>query len=444
VPIDATKKYREPLAFGLLAVSVLWFVGSLSLLLKSTDIGFATKSAYVGGLFESPITVGSVVVAVLLVTRYGEPSRNARVVVLAALGIGGLDLLFAIICFFAQFGSDIASGFEGIGGAGKGVGAILGLAALIFLAVAELFVFTALQGLPAPVSSAANPWGGSASGYAGPQAGAAGGQSGWARPDPAAGYGSAQGSPGYGQASAYPTPGQGSVQPGGWGQPAQDYSWTSRPGDPGGWGAQAGQPQSSGWSQFGTPPGGRPEQPTSVAWGQAAQPQTAGSSGSSSWPADDAGQQGQWIQPAPTPDDGAGNGGEPSDTSSWEGLGWGESPGPAGGAADPDETRGQGQPVSDAGSWASDASRVADRGGQIDTPSGYGETVSGSPGDDVWTSDSAAASSEAVDKGAGGQSGENGEGARAEGGTSEESTDEPDGPGQARPFDAGGWWQSGR
>lgn len=236
---DATRKYREPMAYGLIAVAVLVFIGSLSLLFKSGDdlggnVGFAEKSALFGTLFESALLVLSLVGAVILVTRLGEHSANARVVVLAALGIAGLDLLFALITFFAQFAADsdvIGDRFAGVTGAGKAVGVILGLAQLLVPVIALGYICTAFQSLPAPAAKPAPQWGG------GPGFGSYGApnQQGWAQPEQ-----------GYGQG-----------QQQSWGQQGSSYGWAP-PGDsqPPAWGHQ---PSGGGW---GAPAaGGWPQQP---------------------------------------------------------------------------------------------------------------------------------------------------------------------------------------
>lgn len=303
MPTDATKKYREHLAFGLLAVAALWFVGSLSLLLKSSDFGFAAKSAAIGGLFEAPIAVFSLVLAVLLVTRFGEPSRNARVVVLVALGIGALNLLFAIISFFAQFGANIAGGYEGIGLAGKGVGALLGLAALIFLVVAVLFMFAELQGLPSPVAAQPS-WGAAPGGYGSYGYGAAPtGQQAWGQPS----AGTGQGPQPYGAGQGYPQGGQPT-----WGQ--QPGYGGQAPAGSAAWAASGGQrdPGATPWPSQGGSAGGWGAAPGSDRGYAAPAPGSA-------WDEDPSRQQDPWVQPTPTYGDGS------TDSGSAEGGAWGDS-----------------------------------------------------------------------------------------------------------------------
>lgn len=245
---DATKKYRELMGFGLLAAAALGLISALSLLFKSGDdlgsgVGFSEKSAAFGYLFESWLVVLALVGAVVLVTRLGDLSASARIVVLAAMGIGGVDVLFAVITFFAQFGADSQAGvtlFGGVLGAGKTVGVLLGLAHLIVLLVALLFLYTAFQSLPAPAAAPASQWGvGPGVGqYGAQQPPGAPGQQPWQQPDQ-----------GYGQQ--------------GWAQPGQPY--------PG----QTQQPTSSGWTTpaagqqgWAAPAASAQQQPSAPAWPQ--------------------------------------------------------------------------------------------------------------------------------------------------------------------------------
>ncbi|MDP9318503.1 MAG: hypothetical protein M3O94_05400, partial [Actinomycetota bacterium] len=240
---DETRKYRDLISYALLGVGALYFIGALSLLFKSTGgAGFATKSAFVGTYFEAPVPVVCLVVAVLLVTRFGELSTNARIVVLAALGIGGLDLLFAVITFFAQFGADAGFGFAGVGPAGKVVGVILGLAQLTFLGAACFFFYTAFQSLPAPAVAAPQPWVGDG-GFA--QYGAPTQQA-WGQPDqsyPQQGY-PQQGYPQQGPSQGWATPGE--SQPPAWGQAPSAPAAPTAPAAPAG---PAAPPPASSWAQ---------------------------------------------------------------------------------------------------------------------------------------------------------------------------------------------------
>ena len=87
---DATKKYREIFAYGLLGVAALYFISGLSLLFKSGDdlgdAGFADKSALFGYIFSHPLLVISLFGAVALATAWEDNSKNAKTIVLIALG----------------------------------------------------------------------------------------------------------------------------------------------------------------------------------------------------------------------------------------------------------------------------------------------------------------------------------------------------------------------
>ena len=322
VVVDAVKKLRDVLAFALLAVAALYFIGGLSLLFKSErDFGgaglpFSTRAGAFGYLFSHPILVLSLVAAVVLAAGFGEASRHAKIVVLAALGIGSLSLLFAVICWLTAFGANIglvSPLFAGVVGAGKVVGSILGIAQLGVLALAMLFIFAVFQRLPKTSRrSRQQPWG-AQQGYGGQQQGYGQGyppppgyapqgydrQQGYGQP----GYGPSYGQPGYAQQQGYgpgygePGYGQPAYGPAGYGQqgwdeqgqpyPAQDPSAAGAggyagphgataagappwPGGPGGqppWQQAPGEPQ--GWEQ--PPAGQQPEwgqAPAEHSWGQ--------------------------------------------------------------------------------------------------------------------------------------------------------------------------------
>ncbi|MGH3471136.1 MAG: hypothetical protein ACRDPG_03695 [Nocardioidaceae bacterium] len=325
---ETTKKFRDAISYCLLAAAALYFISGLSLLFKSADATggatFADKAALYGHVFLSPVVVVSLVGAVLVAVM-AEASKNARTIVLAALGLAGINFLLGLICWLAGFGSDIGTasgsslglvfGVEGVQGAGKIVGIFLGLGSLLFLGAAGFYVYTVLQGLPAtaPAAAPAGQWGGQSAGW---------GQSGYGQE---AGY-SQQGwatsqDPGYGQPPAGAAEGWGDPHQGqsaaAWGQPVEQS------------GQQAwGQPAEQAWGQqveqqsWGQPAGQQGE----PAWGRPAEASTWGQpTEQPSWgqPADQPGQPHQptWAQTADQ--------GEPS------GPGWGapEQP-PAGGAVE--------------------------------------------------------------------------------------------------------------
>ncbi|MBA2697996.1 MAG: hypothetical protein H0U61_04385, partial [Nocardioidaceae bacterium] len=217
---DATKKFREIFAYALLGVAALYFISALSLLFKSEDdfggAGFADRAATVGYLFAHPILVLSLTAAVALVAGFGEASKNAKVVVMAALGLGALSLLFGLISWFSGFTADSAGGleaFNGVFGAGKVVGIFLGLAQLLFLGLVVFFAVTVLRALPK--SSPSSQWSQQDQGYA-----QQGGQ-GWGQQDQ--GY-AQQGGQGWGQQD------QGYAQQGGQGYAQQDQGYAQQGG----------------------------------------------------------------------------------------------------------------------------------------------------------------------------------------------------------------------
>jgi lysylphosphatidylglycerol synthetase-like protein (DUF2156 family) len=105
---DVVKRLRDVFAFALLGVAALYLLSALVLIFKSSQIGepFSYRAGLYEYLFTVPILLLSLVGAVLLAAAFGEPSRRARVVALAALAIGGLALLFGLIYWVASLGSD--------------------------------------------------------------------------------------------------------------------------------------------------------------------------------------------------------------------------------------------------------------------------------------------------------------------------------------------------
>ncbi len=314
---DATKKFREIFAYALLGVAALYFISGLSLLFKSEeDFGgaaFADRAATVGYLFTHPILVVSLAVAVALVAGFSEASKNAKVVVMAALGIGGLSLLFALISWFSAFGADSEGGlevFNGVFGAGKLVGILLGLAQLLFLGLVVFFAFSLLRAFPktAPSSQWGQPgygqqggqtWGQQDQGYA-----AQGGQ-GWGQQDQ--GY-AAQGGQGWGQQDqGYQQPGgqpqsygteysTGGATAAGWGDQSQAEQQQQQTPPPQGQSASSWEQSSQGWSQDQAQPawGEQPADATQQQWGA-----TSPSAGEPAVPPASA------DQPAPTAEPGA-------------------------------------------------------------------------------------------------------------------------------------------
>ena len=264
---QVAKQYREQIAVALLAVALVYVGAGLGLLFKDWDdpsADFSVKSALDGYVFTHPVLAASLVIAVLLVGMWGEPSPHARTIVLAAAGIGAVSLVFAVITWIAGFSADESSAFTfaGVLGAGKIVGAFVGLAQIAVLAIALFLAGIALQALPRPVR-------------AGPQWGSPY-QPGWQQPGqdwqqqgewPSAGH---PGQPHYpGQPAPWTTPPQGQ-----WGQP----SW-QHPGQPPGWGQQP----PPGWQQpgpgyehvGGAEPPPTPQSNAERYWRSAEQPESA-------------------------------------------------------------------------------------------------------------------------------------------------------------------------
>jgi hypothetical protein len=345
VVTEATKKYREILAYGLLGVAVLYFISGLSLIFKSGDdlggAGFADKAALFGYVFAHPLLVIALFGAVALVTGFGENSKNAKTVVMAALGIGAVSLLLGVICWVSGFGANtdagsiLSLGFSGVFGAGKVVGILLGLAQLLLLGLVTFYAFTAFQTFPKTVP-AHQQWGR---------------QGGWGQPP--------QG--GWGQQGTYDQGQQGGQQ-GGWGQPqqggydqGQQSGWSQQGGYDqgqqtwgaagGGWGEQPQQPEQQGqpassWEQMSTSqpaqgwgsPAEQSDQPPS--WGQADEAQ--------SWGGQEPREERSY---AGTPGEGTA---APDETQVWTGTG----EGPADQPTEPDEEhKDEGEPPPPQGWW---------------------------------------------------------------------------------------------
>lgn len=295
---DAVKKYRDVLAYGLLAIAALYLISGLSLLFKSEEdtggAGFADRAGIFGHLFAHPLLVVSLAGAVALAVAMGEPSRQARTIVMVALALGGLAALLALVSWFSSFGAD--SDFEvfgGVYGAGKIVSILLGLAQLLALGLTLLFAYSVLSHLPRTSRAAAGGWGNSGGGW--PQ------QQQWGPPGAAGSWGG-QGDGGYGAPAGYTGSGWGAP---GQGAPAAEYgqpSWGQGPSYAGGASAAGGsEHQAGGWEapSSGQRPwegsaggwGGAPEQQSG--WGAPASPPPGASSRPSSDPA--------WAPPPPEP-----------------------------------------------------------------------------------------------------------------------------------------------
>jgi hypothetical protein len=366
VVVDVVKKLRDVLAFALLAVATLYLIGGLSLLFKSerdfggVGLAFSTRAGAFGYLFSHPILVLSLLAAVVLAAGFGEASRHAKIVVLAALGIGTLSLLFAVICWLTAFGANVglvSPLFGGVVGAGKVVGSILGIAQLGVLALAMLFIFAVFQRLPKTGRSRRQqPWG-EQQGYGGQQQGYGQGYA------PPPGYAPQ----GYGQQQGYGQPGYGAQGYGaqGYGQPGygQQQGYGPGYGEPGYGQPAYGQPAygQQGWDEQGQPY--PPQDPSSAAPGGYAGHPGATAAGAPPWPGGPGGQP-PW-QSAPT-----------------EPQGWEQPPAgqqPSWGQA-PAEQPAWGQPIPEQHGWAQQPNEPQAWGQPTAEPQTWGQPTADQPG----------------------------------------------------------------
>jgi hypothetical protein len=295
---EAVQRLREPAAWVLLAVAgVQLFAGLIELFAGGGDNSGGFKYRAYGeisdGFFTQVSTVALVALAVALVTVIGPaPTRQARTIVMGALGVVGGMALFGVVSWLASLLVD--SQFAG--GGDKLAVFLYGASKLAVIGIAGWFVFAVFQAMqPArPQGQAQMP-----GGYPGYQQG---GQQQFGQPQPGQQYGQ----PEYGQQPGQqqfgqPQPGYGQqpYQPGAEGQPAPqaqpDY------------GQQPGQPQPG--QQYGQPQFGQPQQPGEY---QPGQEQQGYQQGQPQQP----GQQ-QYGQGAPQP----GYGQQPSGESQEEGVG---------------------------------------------------------------------------------------------------------------------------
>ncbi|WP_204076268.1 hypothetical protein [Planotetraspora phitsanulokensis] len=249
-----TGRLREPAALLMLVVAITNILNNLARLLIPVGSGasansFGLRSATALKIFASPTFIALIVIAVLLVTRFGDRTPRAQLVGRIAAGTLGLCLLFSFVTVLGVLFGDVLTfrdKFENL---------IIGLpsAGLVFLAL--VFVTNSTAGVPA----AARPGMSGGEGFYGAQGGgypqdpyAAGGH-GYAQApqgQPAASDGAAQ----YGQLSAPVDPQYAAQDPyGSLYAPAQEGYGTPA-GQADGYGAQAAYSQSA-------TPQGTPAQP---------------------------------------------------------------------------------------------------------------------------------------------------------------------------------------
>jgi hypothetical protein len=228
---ETTKPQRELLAWVLVGAGVVSAV--VAVLLLVGDGEFTAKAFAFQDRFVSPILVGMLVLAVLLVTHVGEPTANARVLTLIALVTLVVMGLLGVVMWLSSLGVDSTIS-EAAGGFGRWSRFGQQLAYLAVLGGALLFVISSFKALPAPVAKPA---------YQGQQ-----GQFGYAGQQQYGGPPQPYGAAGYGQQGP-----QG--QPGGHGP--HDYAAATQPGQqgqPGQFGQQEYAPQGFLQGQF-PPPG---------------------------------------------------------------------------------------------------------------------------------------------------------------------------------------------
>lgn len=257
---DAVQRLREPAAWVLLGAVLLQFLAGLITLFftgggqSETAGGITEKIGVVPfkvrayneltgtQFFTSVAIVGLVVLAVLLVTRLGAQTSQARLVVMVGLGLLAAIAVFGLVVTLTSLAVP--------GMATKMSGFLFGVAKLAVVGVGGFYAFTVFQKLsPSPQQGmqAAGYYGGQPQG-AYPQAGYAQAQApayGQAQA-PAPAYGQQQQV--YGQQQAYQQPGYGQQQPPAYGQqPAQQPGYgqyapqqpaPQQPQQPGSYGAQ--------------------------------------------------------------------------------------------------------------------------------------------------------------------------------------------------------------
>jgi hypothetical protein len=267
---EATKKIREILAFGLLGVAAVLVVTYFFLLFK-TEQGpfgkgtFSTMSALEMSRFVSPVLVGLIVLAVVLVTHLGDVTNSARNITISALVLLGVMMLLGLVTWIAALTADNLDYFIGDGlGQGKVTGSIVQLAYLALAGLAGLFTFTVLSALPAPVRQGAAQAGGWAgydpSQFGQGQPGQPAGAQQWAGQQPAD-PSQPWPSPAEQQQWAQPAEQQ-------WGQPSEQSQWGQQPpppqweqpSEPSQWGQPSEPGQPAGWNQPPWPPA--EQQPT--------------------------------------------------------------------------------------------------------------------------------------------------------------------------------------
>ncbi|MFI0357220.1 hypothetical protein [Actinomadura sp. 9N407] len=260
---EAVQRLREPAAWVLLAAAgVQLFAGLIELVAGGGDNSGGFKyRAYAEistGFFTQVSTVALVALAVALAAVLGPaPTRQARNIIMGALGVLGGMALFGVVSWLASLLVDSRYA----GGGEKLAVFLFGASKLAVIGIAGWFVFAVFQAMqPArPKGQAQMPQGGYPDfGYQQGQQP----QQQFGQPQPGQQYGEPQpGQQQFGQQASQPGYGQQPYQPGAEGQQA-----------PQGYGQQPGQPQPGqqqpGQPQFGQQQFGQPQQPQDYQQGQ--------------------------------------------------------------------------------------------------------------------------------------------------------------------------------
>lgn len=248
---EALQRLREPAAFALLGAAGLQLLaGFINLFFSSGEF---TDTAYFetagAGLFSSLTIALLAVLAVLFVTRGEQPTAQARIVVMAALGVLGTALALGLICLLAGLVAEIP------GGADKAQAFFYGLSKLAITGVAGYFVFLHFQAMQ-PARPASMPGGLGGQVYGGQQP-----------------YGQQQyGQQPYGAQDPYQQPAPGAQPQYGGGDPYQQGQQPQQP-QYGGQDPYQQQPAPGAQPQYGQPEQQQFGQPDQPQYGQPEQPQ---------------------------------------------------------------------------------------------------------------------------------------------------------------------------
>ncbi|SEF97243.1 hypothetical protein SAMN04489712_102670 [Thermomonospora echinospora] len=148
---EAVQRLREPAAWVLSIAAALHVLAGLVMLFMGKLVGGekftgrAMSETLQWGMVSGITVPALLVVAVLLVTWGGTPTRQARTIVMTALGVSGAALLFGVIAWLAGLVAD-TGGAEGAA-AVKLAAFLFGAAKLAVLGVGAWFTFTVFQSL---------------------------------------------------------------------------------------------------------------------------------------------------------------------------------------------------------------------------------------------------------------------------------------------------------